>query len=447
MDWREEYKRKLISAEEAAKLVSSGDYVVISSLEPIAVSLALAARKEELRGVQVHLLAAGYDLGWYDDGWQDSFSIVLQVPTAVTQEMVNQRRCDFTSEFTPLDFAPMTTLHNEKVDYIYLVMVSPPDEHGFCSFGASLWDKKTRVRNAKLTLAEINPNFIRTYGDNFIHVSEIDYFTETHVSRGVVPGTGNLGSLGGKPMTQPQDYMKTIAQYTGQLIPNRSTIQIGIGRTTEHLVRLGMLNGKDDLGFHSEITVPGVIPAVKEGIITGKYKTINQGKLVATGIGGGTLEEMQWAGGNPLFNLMEVSYVEDIRVIAAHDNFVAINNILAIDLTGQSTAESLGTRIISTAGGQCAFVCGAWYSKGGRSISVLPSTAQTPLGPVSRIMPVLPEGTAITIPRTLADYVVTEYGIASLKGKTLKERVYELIAIAHPDFRAELMKEAKRLIL
>ena len=446
MDWRQEYERKVISAEDAANLVKSNDYVVMGSLEPLALGLALAARKEELRDVKVYLIAAGFDLGWYDEGWQNSFSIILQVPTAVSQEMVERRACDISIDFLPFAIPPQNTPEPVR-DYIYMVAVSPPDEHGFCSFGASLWDKKTRVRNAKMTIAETNPKFIRTYGDNFIHVSEIDYFVEEHVSRGIMPGTGSMGSLGGKKQREPEPYLKTMAENVSHLILDGSTLQIGMGRTIEHLVRLGMLNGKHDLGFHSEITIPGIIPLVQAGIINGKYKTLDQGKLVATGVGGGTAEEMQWVNGNPLFHVKEISYVGDSTILAALDNFMAINNILSIDLTGQINAESRGPRVISTAGGQCAFVVGAWLSKGGRSISVLPSTVQTPQGMASRIMPMLPEGTAVTVPRTLADYAVTEYGIAKLKGRTLKQRVNELISIAHPDFRPDLRKEAEKLYL
>jgi 4-hydroxybutyrate CoA-transferase len=186
-----------------------------------------------------------------------------------------------------------------------------------------------------------------------------------------------------------------------------------------------------------------VISLVREGVINGKYKTLNPGKVVVTALGGSTKEEMEWANNNPLFELVDVEYLEDIRVIAAHDNMVAINNALSIDLTGQIASESIGTRIMSVAGGQIPFVFGALLSKGGRSITVLSSTARE--GSISRIRPVLEPGTAVTIPRNCAQYVVTEYGIANLWGKSVRERAEELISIAHPDFRAELRKEAQKL--
>jgi len=218
-----------------------------------------------------------------------------------------------------------------------------------------------------------------------------------------------------------------------------------VGRTTEPLVRLGLLDGKQDIGYHSEATPPGVITLVREGVINGRRKTLHPGKVVVTSLGGGSREEMEWANENPLFWLVDSEYLEDIRVIAANDNMVAINNALAIDLTGQVAAEGLGERTISAAGGQIPFVFGALLSKGGRAIHVLPSTARTPDGQVvSRIVPALPPGTPVTIQRNCVQYVVTEYGVANLWGKSLRQRAEELIAIAHPDFRAELRREARR---
>jgi 4-hydroxybutyrate CoA-transferase len=290
-----------------------------------------------------------------------------------------------------------------------------------------------------LTIAEVNKNLIRTYGDNYVHVSEISYFVE-HVSTGRVPGTGTLASRQPKA---PEPYVKRIAENVGQLIRDGDTLQIGIGRTTEPLLRMGMLNGRKDIGWHSEATPPGVIAMVRQGVINGSRKTLNPGKCVVTSIGGGSKEEMEWVNMNPLFLLVDVSYLEDIRVIAAHDNYVAINNALMVDLGGQIASETLGTRLMSQAGGQIPFVFGATMSKGGRSITCLPSTAQG--GKVSRIVPTLPQGTVVTIQRNLADYIVTEYGVARIKGKTLRQRAQALINIAHPDFREELKREAKKL--
>jgi len=436
MDWREEYKRKLISAEQAANMVKSGDRLVFAAgREAFSIGLAVAARKDELKNISVYAPSPGYDFGWYDPGWQDSFDVAIGLPTITCQDAVDARLVDVAiGTLIPFEEGPDAP----KAD-VLLTEVSPPDEHGFCSFGASLWNKHKQVHEAKVTIAEVNNNLIRTYGDNYIHFSEIDYFVE-HVSQGGAPG---MGTLGGRTPKEPEPYQKKIAQNVASLIRDGDTIQIGIGRTTEPLVKLGIFSGRCDLGWHSEATPPGVISLVREGVINGSRKTLHPGKVVITSIGGSSREEMEWVNMNPLFMLVDVAYLEDIRVIAAHDNFVAINNALMIDLSGQIGAETLGTRIMSQAGGQIPFVFGATLSKGGRAITCLPSTAQG--GKVSRIVPTLPQGTVVTIQRNLADLIVTEYGVARLKGKTLRQRAQELINIAHPDFREELKREAARL--
>jgi 4-hydroxybutyrate CoA-transferase len=434
-DWQKEYKRKLISAEEAANLVKSGDTISFTvGREARSVGLAIAARKEELRDVKMNVPSPGYDFGWYDSGWEEAFPVTISMPTATCQEMVDERRCDL-SFGTVIPFAK----DSEEPPDILLTEVSSPDDRGFCSFGASVWNKRREIKEAKLTIAEINKNLIRTFGENYVHVSEIDYFVE-HVSSGAAPG---MGTLAGRMPKEPEPYVKRIAENVSELIEDRDTIQIGVGRTTEPLVRLGLFDGKHDLGFHSQATPPGVISLVREGVINGKYKNLHPEKVVVTSIGGSTREEMEWVSDNPIFLLVDVTYLEDIRTIAAHDNMVAINNALAVDLMGQVAAENLGRRVLSVAGGQIPFVMATWLSKGGRSITVLPSTAQG--GTVSRIMPTLPPGTAVTIQRNCVDNVVTEYGLAQLRGKTARQRAEELISIAHPDFRAELKKEAQKL--
>jgi len=436
MDWREEYKRKLITAEQAAAMVKSGDRLVFSAgREAFSVGLAIAARKDELKNVSVYVPSPGYDFGWYDRGWQDSFDVSIGMPTGTCQDAMDARLVDV-SIGTLIPFAEIAG--SPKVD-VLLTEVSPPDEHGFCSFGASLWNKPKQISDAKLVIAEVNNNLIRTYGDNYIHFSAIDYFVE-HISQGGAPG---MGTLGGRQPKEPEPFQKKIAQSVASLIRDGDTIQIGIGRTTEPLVKLGIFSGKRDLGWHSEATPPGVISLIREGVINGSRKTLHPGKAVITSIGGASKEDMEWVTMNPLFMLVDVTYLEDIRVIAAHDNYVAINNALMIDLTGQICAETIGNRLMSQAGGQIPFVYGATLSKGGRAITCLPSTAQG--GKISRIVPTVPPGTVVTIQRNLADNIITEYGIARLKGKTLRQRAQELINVAHPDFREELKKAAAKL--
>ena len=299
--------------------------------------------------------------------------------------------------------------------------------------------KKEEIRAAKITLAEINENLIRTYGENFIHVSEIDYFTK-HPPTGRQPGSTDL--LGRKTQ-EPGEIEKAIAGYVSTLVQDGDTLQIGVGSTSEWCVRLNTFDNKYDLGWHSETTPRGVIKLIRDGVFTSNRKTIHTGKAVATACGGGTREDMDWVNMNPLFELYSATYVLDIRVIAANDNMVSLNSAVSVDLTGQIGAESIGHRTLSGTGGQLAFATGASLSKDGRAITVLPST--TADGTISRIVPAVEPGTVITVPRTLADLIVTEYGVARIKGKTQRERALELINIAHPDFRPKLLREAKRL--
>jgi 4-hydroxybutyrate CoA-transferase len=434
--WEEAYNKKFVSAEEAASVVKSGDKVAFTTgREAFAVGLALAARLGELKNVRILAPSPTYDFGWYDEGWQEAFDVTIRIPTGTCQEAVDGRRVDI----DPGTMIPFVDLEGMAGADIIITEVSPPDENGFCSFGASLWAKKRQVENAKIAIAEVNKNLIRTFGDNYIHVSEINYFVE-HISAGKGMRTG---SLAGRELKEPESYLKDITGYVSGLIKDGDTLQIGVGRTTEPLVGLGLFDGKSDLGWHSEATPPGVISLIQKGVINGKRKTLHPGKVVVTSIGGSSREEMQWVYNNPLFWLVDVAYLEDIRVISAHDNMVVINNALTVDLTGQICAESIGTRQLSGAGGQIPFVFGAWLSKGGRAITVLPSTAIN--GTVSRIVPILPPGTVVTIQRNCADYIVTEYGVAQLKGRTLRQRAEALIEVSHPDFRSELMAEARKL--
>jgi 4-hydroxybutyrate CoA-transferase len=438
MKWEEEYKKKLISADEAAAKIKSGDYVAFTAgREAHSIGLALAARLGDLKDVRVLAPSPGHDFGWYDEGWQDAFSVVTMFPTPTCQEAIDAGRIDMDIQgLIPFEIPP-----GGRNPDVVLTEVSAPDRNGFCSFGASCWNKKDQIRKSKLAIAEINDRLIKPCGaDNFIHVDEIDFFVE-HKTTGAAPG---MGTLSGRAPKEPEPYLKNICGYVSEIIKDGDTIQIGVGRTTEPLVRLGLFNNKKDIGFHSEATPPGIIPLVQSGIVNGKRKTLNPETVVVTTIGGGTKQEMEWVDNNPMFRLVDVRYLEDVRVIAAHDNMVALNNCLMVDLTGQIVADSLGRRIMSAAGGQIAFVVGATLSKGGRAITVLPATAVG--GSVSRIVSTLPLGTAVTIQRNLADHIVTEFGVARLRGKSVKQRVEELINIAHPDFRSELRKEAKKIL-
>ncbi len=436
-DWREEYRRKFVSAEEALQVVKSGNRVAFThGSEPLALGLALAARRNELKNVNIYVSNPYTDFGWYTPDGEDSFSVDISYVLPMVRDLLATHHCDFIIG----GLTGITSQHSVVSDVdVLLTMISPPDEQGFCSFGTSVWGKKKAIQNAKKVLAEVNKDFIRTYGDNSVHVSQIDYFVE-HPYTEEFSGESELS---GREVGQPGDVEKRIAEYAGTIVEDGDTLQVGIGRTSEWVVPLGALDNKVELGWHSEVTPRGVIKLVRAGVITGKHKKCHQGKVVAMAIGGGTKEDLEFVNNNPMFELYDAEHVLDPRVIASNDKVLAINSALSIDLTGQIAAESIGPRMVGGPGGQLAFATGAQLSEGGRFVSVLPSTARG--GTVSRIVPLLKEGTVVTIPRTLADIVITEYGIARLRGKSQRERALELIAIAHPDFRAELRGEAERL--
>ncbi|MBI2868106.1 MAG: 4-hydroxybutyrate CoA-transferase [Chloroflexi bacterium] len=403
--------------------------------EPRTLGKALAARRN-LAGVEVLLPAPQHDFGWYQPEGPSPFSVTVGYPTDRARPLVDARRCDV--HFYGL--VPFQEMGDWDRPDVLFTEVSEPDSRGFCSFGNSVWNKPRMVRQAGLVIAEVNPKLIRTFGDNFVHASEIDFFVE-HQFTGAQPGAESLA--GRSKAGEAPAYLRAIARHVAQLLKDGDTLQIGVGHATEKLLQLGILDGRNDMGFHSEATPPGLIPLVQRGIVNGARKTLNPGRVVITSVGGGTAEDMAWVDQNPLFLVVDVEYLADIRVISAHDNMVAINSALMVDLTGQIAAETVGRRFLAHAGGQIVFAFGARLSKGGRAMTVLPATAGG--GAHSRIVPEFPPGTVVTVQRNCADIVVTEFGVAHLRGKTVRQRARALVDIAHPDFRPALAKAADEL--
>ena len=488
MDWREHYNRNTISAEEAVKMVNSGDTVAIGLPTPGPDLLieALAGRKEELNGVRILCQVPSFDPGWLQPGWDNSFQvIVVSYLGGVSRPAYYQHLIDY----YPMGFSHQFKVYDEardpgqKID-VLLTVVSVPDEHGFCSFGYGVWDRRRMAHTARVVIAQVDASLIRTYGTNYIHVSDIDRFVE-HTTPGlsikeskrlikqvqdpkiralldkvasfVSPAERQqtLPNLCGasleevqelarrRGLDEPSKEVKSIAGYVSEIIRNGDTLQIGIGSPSGYLPRLGVFDNKMDLGWHSEMAAYGVVDLIKAKVITGSRKTINRGIAVFTGLNGSSADEMEYAAENPLIELHDSDYVVDIRMVASHDNYVAINNAVSIDLSGQITSETIRGRLWNGTGGQPELHMGAVLSKGGRAITLLRSTAAN--GTVSRIVAQHEEGTAITIPRTFADIIITEYGVARLLGKSIRERARDLIAIAHPDFRRELTKAAEKL--
>ncbi len=439
MDWQKEYEKRLTTADQAVKVVKSGDHVAIPVYSnPSLISGALANRLNELHGVTVHIGAAAADLPWYQPEAANAFMIEPwytspYLPKPIRQ-MVNEKRSDHR-------VCPSALLSkvwdDERPDGhrpdVALLDVSPPDHNGFVSLGAGVWDKKELVKYSRTAIAEVNKSFIRTGGDNFIHVSEIEYFVE-------LPGSEEFRPP--FPAVEISETVKKIAAYVAPLIRDGDSIEVGAGSTSEAIVTAGVFAGRTDLGWHTERIPRGGVALVQQGIFTGARKTLHTGRAVATAVAY-SREERDFVHQSPHFELYGVAYVNHLRTIAAHDNMVAINNALRVDLTGQVVADSFGPQMFTGTGGLPEYAIASVYAKGGRSIIVLPSTTSD--GKISRIVPLMEEGSFVTSPRQFTDYVVTEYGVAKLFGKSQRRRAEELIAIAHPDFRSELEKKAKKV--
>ncbi len=341
---------------------------------------------------------------------------------------VNEGRADF----TPCFLSEIPDLFRRRIlplD-VALIHVSPPDAHGFCSYGVEVGVTKAAAESARLVIAEVNDRMPRTLGDSFIHVSRI-----THL----VPVSYPLLEL---HQGHGSDEEHRIAQFCAGLIEDGSTLQMGIGGIPDAV--LGCLGGKKDLGIHSEMFSDGVIALVERGIINGARKTLHPGKITA-GFLMGTRRLYDFVHDNPMVELHPTEYINDPFRVAQNDRMVALNSALEVDLTGQVCADSIGTRMYSGVGGQIDFIYGSSRSRGGRPIIALPSTAEVGGAPVSRIVPTLKPGAGVVTTRSHVHFVVTEYGVADLYGKSLAQRRRALIAVAHPRFRDDLEQATRKL--
>ena len=430
MNWREMVSEKMMSPAEVVRAVKSGDTVAVAAINctPYTLCQALYDRRTELSQVRVDHPAPLFP--WVQPGDEGPFTLHDLYATPADRQMVNAGNVEYhpvgrwRADIPPDGFV-------ERPD-VYMLPVSPPDRHGYCSFGPGVFFSPSFCRSATTVVAEVHENFIRTGGDNYVHVSQLDRLCEA---------AAPSGALAEAPRSEEEDLVTEVigTLVAAELVNDRDTIQIGIGTVASAMG--AFLGEKQDLGIQTEIITGGITELVRQGVVTGKYKTRHQGKVVGS-IALVPEDELAMIDGNPAYELYEFGYVDDVRYLLQQDSLVAINNALQIDLTGQVAAETIGSMIWSGVGGQTAFSIAANYSNGGRSITVLPSTSMVAGERVSRIVPTLPGGAAVTVPRTLVDYVVTEHGIAHLRGKSLRERAQELIAIAHPDFHSELRHEA-----
>jgi acyl-CoA hydrolase/GNAT superfamily N-acetyltransferase len=344
------------------------------------------------------------------------------------REAVGQVRADY----TPVFFSQIPWMFRSgriKLD-VALIMVSPPDDHGFCSLGVSVDVTRTAAQCAKMVIAQVNSYMPRTLGNSFIHVRDIHYLVEL-----------NEPLLEWPVVTEPDEVTQRIAENVSSLIDDGDCLQMGIGRLPDTV--LMSLTDRKDLGIHTEMFSDGVMRLVESGAVNGKRKTLHQGKIVGS-FAAGTQELFCFLDNNPMIEMHPSDYTNDPRVIAQNDHIVAINSAIEIDLTGQAVADSIGEQLYSGMGGHADFMRGAAMAREGKPVLALPSTAKTPDGVRSRIVPFIQQGAGVVTTRGDIHYVVTEYGVAYLHGKNMRERAMSLINIAHPEFRASLLHAAKR---
>jgi len=427
MSWVEQYKNKIVSAEEAVRAIKSGDRIFLTgncSVPTIALN-ALVNIAKELEDVEIcHALTIG-SADYVSPEMEGHLRVNALFIGPNVRAAVQEGRADFTpvllSEFTRLFRGGYLPLD------VAMVHLSPPDEHGFCSFGVEVGLSKTIAESAKIIIAEVNEKMPRTLGDSFIHVNKINYIIPVNYPLPEVP----MGGSG-------DEVVQTIAASIAELIPDGATMQMGIGAIPDAVLKF--LYDKKDLGVHTELFSDGVIDLVEAGVLTNAQKTLHQGKIIA-GFILGSQRLYSWVHNNPLIEFHRTEYVNDPFVIAQNDRMVAINSALEIDLTGQVCADSIGPKLYSGVGGQLDFVYGASRSKGGVPVIAIPSKTKN----FSRIVTMLKQGAGVVTTRNHVHYVVTEYGVANLYGKTIRQRATSLINIAHPEFRDELRRGAKAL--
>jgi acyl-CoA hydrolase/ribosomal protein S18 acetylase RimI-like enzyme len=427
-DWKERFGDKVMNANQAMKLVSAGDHVFIGTgcAEPQHLVKALTHSASHLADTEIfHLLTMGvapYAEPKHAERFRfNSFFVADNVRGAVQAGL---------GDYTPIFLSEIPRLFDSgrtPLD-VALIQVTPPDRSGLCSLGVSVDIVMAAVRNAVTVIAQVNDRMPWTLGDAMIHVNDIDALVECS-----------------EPLPQPQvaersEVVEQIARHIAKLIDDGSTLELGIGAIPQAV--LTYLTDKKDLGIHTEMFTDGIIDLVEAGVITGRRKTVNPGKIVAS-FCMGTERLYEYIDRNPVFAMHPTEYVNDPTVIAQHDDMVAINVAIEVDLTGQVCADSLGTRFYSGFGGQVDFIRGSAASRGGKPIIALPSTTRD--GKHSRIAATLTPGAGVVTTRGDVHWVVTEYGVAYLHGKSVRERAMALIQIAHPRFRNELLERAKAL--
>jgi acyl-CoA hydrolase len=421
MNWLDQYKSKVVVVEEAVRVVKSNNRIFLSgnAATPLLLTNALAKRSPELSHVEVnHVLLLGDD-PLSKPGMAEHF----RHNSLFVGPGDRQSIAEGISDYVPIHLSQIPALFRDghiPLD-VALVHLSPPDAHGFMSFGVECAASKGAAENAKIVVAQVNERMPRTLGDVFIHVSRVHKIVECSIP--ILESNLAIAS----------NIEEKIADFIAPMIEDGATLQLGIGGIPDAV--LTRIEGKQHLGIHTEMVSDGVVKAIEKGIITNQKKTLHPGKVVATFILG-SQQLYEYVHNNPLFELHPCDYTNNPFIIGQNDKMVGINSCIEVDITGQICSDSIGTKIYSGFGGQVDFVRGCAYSKGGKAFIALPSTTKNDT--VSRIVPQLKPGAGVVTSRADVHYVVTEYGTAFLHGKNLRQRAEALIAIAHPSFRPQL---------
>lgn len=433
MDWQALYQSRIATPDEAVRAIQSGNRVFLTGncSVPRKLLAALVAYAPNLHDVEIcqALTVAGSE--YVAPELEGRLRVNSLFISHNVRKAINEGRADFTPVLLS-DFPVLFSSGVLPVDVAF-VHISPPDRHGYCTLGIESGLTRSAAEVARIVIAEVNQRMPRIHGDTLIHVSELDY---------IVPVDYPLAEL---PMNEegPNEIVEKIAGFIAERIPDGATMQTGIGAIPDTVLRF--LRDKKDLGVHSELISDGVIDLVEAGVITGARKSIHPGKIIA-GFMLGTHRLYEWVNDFPLVELHCTEYVNDPFVIAQNRKMVAMNSAIEVDLTGQVCADSIGPRLYSGVGGQLDFIYGASRSEGGLPIIALPSTVCFRDGSrASRITPMLKPGSGVVTTRSHVHYVVTEYGMVDLFGKSIRQRAQLLISIAHPDFRDDLTRQAKDL--
>jgi 4-hydroxybutyrate CoA-transferase len=433
MDWTSLYQSRVVSAQEAVKVIKSGNRIFLTGnvSVPQILLAALVDYAPSLKDVEICQALTVGPADYVNPKMDGHLRVNSMFISANIRKAVQDGRADFTpvllSEFPLLFKRGILPLD------VALIHISPPDEHGFCSLGVEVGLTKTAAESAKIIIAEVNEKMPRTLGDSFIHVSRLTHIVPVDypIPELVMAEEGDL------------EIVEKIAGHIAGLIPDGATMQLGIGAIPDAVLKF--LFDKKDLGIHTELFSDGVIDLVNAGVLTNARKSLHAGKIVA-GFILGTQQLYEWVDDNSMIEMHRTEYVNDPFVIAQNDRMVAVNSAIEVDLTGQVCADSIGPKLYSGVGGQLDFIYGASRSNDGVPIIALPSTATLRDGRViSKIASMLREGAGVVTTRNHVRYVVTEWGVADLYGKTIRQRARQLINVAHPDFRSDLEKQAAEL--